>query len=140
MAPFNITLTEKRSTAIPKGRQRQQHKNGNVDAALRPILRNLNISFTLPLKRGPSVVPPPPKKRAGDNVSVHYMGTRSKSSRNANEYDEEVDEVKKDLIKMYTSKELPVIIEGIEESQRELELVRQGLCALQKELRSSSQP
>uniref|UniRef100_A0A7N2N5U9 Uncharacterized protein n=1 Tax=Quercus lobata TaxID=97700 RepID=A0A7N2N5U9_QUELO len=112
MAPFKITLKEKRRKAVAKGPQLQpqpQSKNGNVDAALGPITSNLHISFTLPRNRGPSSVPPLSKNRE-ENVSIRYLRPRSKSSRNAKE--EEVQEIEKNLVKICARQGLEVVLEG----------------------------
>nr|XP_023904543.1 uncharacterized protein LOC112016255 [Quercus suber] len=132
MAPFKITLKEKRRKAVAKGQQ-PQSKNGNVDAALGPITRNLHISFTLPRNRGPSSVPPLPKKRE-ENVSIRYLRPRSKSSGNANE-EEEVQGIEKHHVKICARQGLEVVLEGIKEMQEDLEQVQRHLCALQEELR-----
>ena len=74
MAPFKITLKEKRRKAVAKVQQLQpqpQAKNGNVDAALGPITRKLRISFTLPRNRGPSSVPSLSKNRSPFDNHIH---------------------------------------------------------------------
>ncbi|KAK4559653.1 hypothetical protein RGQ29_008738 [Quercus rubra] len=136
MAPFKITLKEKRRKAVAKVQQLQpqpQAKNGNVDAALGPITRKLRISFTLPRNRGPSSVPSLSKNRE-ENVSIRYLRPRSKSSRNAKE-EEEVQESEKHLVKICARQGLEVVLEGIKEMQEDLEQVQRHLGALQEELR-----